>query len=111
MLEKVIEVYVKKTLESKGFLVLKLTTPGFQGVMDRMILFPRYSPRPPEFVEIKRDSKDSKLSPVQVRLHRDFASRGVMVHPPIWTIEQARAFCSLMLDRVEADYIKAKGDR
>lgn len=107
MLESKIEEYVKKTLEGWGFRVLKFVAPGYAGVMDRMIVFPLYSPRAPEFVELKRP--DGKLSTVQRHVALDFAKRGMIIHAPVWTMDQATDFCAMMIDQVRHDYNAAKG--
>jgi hypothetical protein len=43
MKEAVVEGRLKR-LERSGFKVLKLRTPGYNGAMDRLILWPTYAP-------------------------------------------------------------------
>lgn len=76
MLEKVVEKALKK-LEAYGFKVLKLRTPGVNGVMDRMILMPVWSPAPPAFVEMKRPGEEERA--LQAATRDQWRARGCNV--------------------------------
>lgn len=95
MRESVIEHHLKDTLEAEGFLVLKFKTPGYSGVMDRMILWPVYCPRPPMVVELKAPGKD--LRPLQRAVADNWKRRGVDVRDPINTLEDCEKFCKSIL--------------
>lgn len=77
MIEAPVEDRLKERLESIGFKVLKLTTPGNSGVMDRMILRPKWAPGPPYFVECKRPGKSERL--LQEKVRDEWRERGCSV--------------------------------
>ena len=88
ILETDIEQYIRNTLEAKGFKVIKLVTPGTTGVMDRMILRPRYWPGPPMFLEIKRGCKELRAK--QAAVAKDWERRGITVLPSVHGMEEAK---------------------
>lgn len=96
-----------KVLERHGFKVLKLRTPGHNGVMDRMILWPKYAPRPPSFVELKRPGKEPRL--LQVAVAHDWRQRGCDVREYCDTIEKVEALVSRLLLEVERYRINGNG--
>ena len=77
MKEAPVEQRLKDRLESRGFKVLKLVTPGYSGTMDRLILMPLYKPGPPHFVECKRPSKTERR--LQELVRDDWRKRGCQV--------------------------------
>lgn len=77
MKEAPVEDRLKTRLESYGFKVLKLVTPGHNGVMDRMILRPKWSPGAPWFVECKRPKKHERR--LQEIVRDDMRARGCLV--------------------------------
>lgn len=95
MLESVVESHLKRSLEKHGFKVLKLTCPGTSGVMDRIILRPKYQPGPPIFVECKRPGKD--LRPLQAAVGNDWRARGADVRTRVTTIEEVNTFVLRLL--------------
>lgn len=101
-LETDIEKRLRERLEAYGFKVLKLTTPGNMGVMDRMILRPKYSPGPPMFVELKQAKK--KLRPLQVVIADDWQQRGVTVLEPCIGMEAVEKLADKLIREVAADY-------
>lgn len=84
-----------KWLEGFGFLVLKLRTPAYNGVMDRMILWPTWSPHPPTLVELK--APDKKPRKLQNAVAADWVLRGVDVRAYIDTVDRAKTFCDGLL--------------
>jgi hypothetical protein len=100
MREAQIEHALKETLEAEGFLVLKLTTPGTVGTPDRMILWPKYCPRPPMFIELKAPDKD--LRPLQAAVADNWKARGADVKECINSMEQCIAFCQKTLSYATA---------
>lgn len=94
MLEKVVEAALKK-LEAYGFKVLKLRTPGVNGVMDRMILAPSWSPAPPVFVELKRPGKSERA--LQAAMRDDWRARGCNVADACDTIEDVEQLCAQLV--------------
>lgn len=95
MLESAVERHLKRTLERHGFEVIKLTCPGNNGVMDRMILRPKYQPGPPIFVECKRPTKD--LRPLQRAVGNAWRARGVDVRERVTTIAEVNALVMRLL--------------
>ena len=88
--ESYIEKRLKKELKAIFgllFLYLKFKAPGFNGVPDRLILLPG---KQIYFVELKKP-KGGVLSPVQLVMHKLFASLGFKIYV-IWTIEQLENF-------------------
>lgn len=84
-----------KWLEKFGFEVVKLRTPGYNGVMDRMILWPEWSPKPPTFVECKAPKKHERL--LQATLRDSWRRRGVDVRAMVDTVERSRYLCYVLL--------------
>lgn len=74
MREKTIENKLKTAVKEKGGLCLKFTSPGFDGVPDRIILMPGCKVA---FAEIKAPGK--KLRPLQERRKRQLESLGFSV--------------------------------
>jgi hypothetical protein len=101
-LETDVEKRLKHRLEDYGFLVLKLTTPGRIGVMDRMILRPKYSPGPPMFVELKQNKKKPRA--IQAVIAGDWAARGCIVLPFCAGMEAVEKLCDTLIREVAADY-------
>lgn len=94
-------------LEQYGFEVLKLKTPGTSGVMDRMILFPKWSPKPPAFVELKAPSKRPRL--LQIAMAMDWRKRGVDVRDYCDTIEAVDKLCDeLLIEAVQSAPMEAE---
>lgn len=87
--EKTIEQYVRRELEGQGFKVLKLETPGFTGVMDRLILFPEWGPAPPHFCEFKAPGATERRK--QELLRYEFRRRGCTVLEPCDSMDRAKA--------------------
>lgn len=89
MLERDVESRFK-WLEGFGFAVLKFYT-SHSGTMDRLILFPKWSPAPPVAVELKRPGKHERL--LQEKLAQDWIARGVDVRPMCDTVEKVHDLC------------------
>lgn len=70
-MEKQIEKYLKTQVEKRGGLCLKLVSPGFTGIMDRLSLLPGGVV---VFVETKSAGK--KLSPRQAYVKKQFEALG-----------------------------------
>ena len=75
MREKTIETKLVQAVRAKGGLAPKFTSPGFDGVPDRLILLPGGKIA---FVELKADGK--KLRPLQVRRKRQLETLGFSVY-------------------------------
>lgn len=75
MLEKQIEQKLIKAVKSLGGLCPKFTSPGFDGVPDRLVLLPKGRMA---FVELKAPGK--KLRPLQVRRKRQLEQLGFLVY-------------------------------
>ena len=75
MNEKIIERKLIKAAKNMGGLALKFISPGYDGVPDRIVLFPggRIA-----FVEVKAPGKT--LRPLQVRRKRQLESLGFKVY-------------------------------
>jgi len=101
-IEREIEERLRIRLSAYGFKVLKLQTPGHTGVMDRMILRPRYAPGPPIFVELKRPKKT--LRPLQKAMEIDWKARGCTVLPHCSTMEDMEKLCDRLIAEVKADF-------
>jgi hypothetical protein len=108
ILESVVETTLKTRLNDYGFLVYKLYTPGHTGVMDRMIIRPRYSPGPPMFVEVKRPGK--KLRPLQQAVGEDWMRRGCRVLKPCTTLGEVEQLCHDLIQEVMPDYMLARDE-
>jgi hypothetical protein len=74
MNEKLIERKLKDMVRQSGGLALKFTSPGFDGVPDRLILMPDGKAY---FAELKTTGK--KLRPLQLRRKRQFEALGFPV--------------------------------
>lgn len=109
LLETDIEQYVKNTLEAKGFKVLKLTTPGTTGVMDRMILRPRYWPGPPFFLELKRAKQHLRAK--QAAIAKDWKKRGCEVLDPVHGLDEAKKRVGELLAASYDAYMLAMPDQ
>lgn len=94
MLEKQVEARLKK-LEGWGFEVFKLRTPGKSGVMDRLILRPKWSPAPPSVVEIKKPGEHTRA--LQDARRNDWLARGVDVWEPVHSYEEIDWLCRRLL--------------
>ena len=73
MREKTVESKFTKTVKSKGGLAVKFTSPGFNGMPDRLVMFPggRIA-----FVEVKAPGeKPRPLQIVRMKLLRRFGFR------------------------------------
>jgi hypothetical protein len=77
MKEAPVEQRLKARLESLGFKVLKLTTPGHTGTPDRMIIRPKWAPGPPFFVECKAPGKPERL--LQETIRKEWRASGLLV--------------------------------
>lgn len=86
MKEAVVEKRLVDKLTGCGFKVLKLTTPGYNGTPDRMILRPTWSPGPPWFIEIKAPGKHARRQ--QELVHQDWRARGCEVLVTVSTPEE-----------------------
>ena len=75
MLEKQIEQSLRKAVSVRGGLALKLVSPGFAGVPDRIVLMPN---RCMAFVELKAPGK--RLRPLQAKRKRQLESLGFPVY-------------------------------
>lgn len=93
MLERDIEARFK-WLEGFGFKVLKFYT-SHNGTMDRLILWPLWSPAPPVMVELKQNEKRLRL--LQSVLAIDWSDRGCDIRPMCDSIEKVQALCSKLL--------------
>jgi hypothetical protein len=90
MKEEFVEHRLVTMLDAGGFKALKLTTPGTNGTMDRMILRPKWSPGAPWFVELKRPGKSERR--LQEIVRDDWRARGCNVWPCIDTYELVDQF-------------------
>lgn len=77
MREAPVEKRLVDGLQSYGFKVLKLTTPGTIGTPDRLILRPTWSPGPPWVIEVKRPKKTERR--LQEIVRDQWRERGVLV--------------------------------
>ena len=73
--ERQIEQVLKRKVGQKGGLALKLVSPGFDGVPDRMVLLPG---RRAVFVELKAPGQ--RMRPLQVKRKRQLESLWVSVY-------------------------------
>lgn len=94
MLESYVEGKLK-VLEGYGFKVLKLRTPGANGVMDRLILWPTWAPAPPVLVEAKRPGKEERM--LQAAVRDDWRARGCDVRDMVDTPEKIERLCALLI--------------
>lgn len=104
MLESKVEAALKQ-LEDWGFKCHKLKTPGNSGVMDRMILAPKWSPAPPAFLELKRPGKEPR--PLQAAVAADWQERGCRVLDYCDTIEKVELASASLLVQACWDYWRA----
>ena len=75
MREKNVESKLVKAVKSMGGLAPKFTSPGLDGVPDRLVLLPGGKMA---FIELK--APDKKLRPLQVRRKRQLESLGFLVY-------------------------------
>ena len=75
MTEKQIEQKLVKAVKARGGIAPKFSSPGFDGVPDRIVLLPRGRIA---FVELK--AKGRKMRPLQVRRKRQLESLGFSVY-------------------------------
>lgn len=75
MREKTIEAKLVQAVRTKGGLAPKFTSPGFDGVPDRLILLPGGKVA---FIELKAPGKT--LRPLQVRRKRQLEALGFSVY-------------------------------
>ena len=75
MREKTIETKLVQAVRAKGGLAPKFTSPGFDGVPDRLILLPGGKVA---FIELKAPGKT--LRPLQVRRKRQLEALGFSVY-------------------------------
>lgn len=75
MREKEIEQQLVKAVKARGGMCPKFTSPGMDGVPDRMVLFPKGRIG---FVEVKAPGK--KPRPLQVCRHEQFRRLGFRVY-------------------------------
>lgn len=75
MKEKYIEQKLVKAVKHMGGLCLKFTSPGFDGVPDRLVLLPG---KKIAFIELKAPGK--KLRPLQVRRKTQLEKLGFSVY-------------------------------
>ena len=75
MREKTIETKLVQAVRTKGGLAPKFTSPGFDGVPDRLILLPGGKVA---FIELKAPGKT--LRPLQVRRKRQLEALGFSVY-------------------------------
>lgn len=83
MLEKEIEVKLKKRVEELGCMCLKFESPGFTGVPDRIILMPGGLVL---FVELKAPGK--KERPRQEYVQKQFRNLGFIVVSSVDSVEK-----------------------
>ena len=86
MLEKEVESKLKKGVESMGGLCLKLSTPGFTGVPDRLVILPGGHII---FVELKRPGQ--KERPRQAYTQKKLRDLGCAVYSSIDSPEAVEA--------------------
>jgi hypothetical protein len=103
MLEIQVESRLKR-LEDYGFKVLKLRTPGNSGVMDRLILRPKYCPGPPSFVEIKKPGKTERA--LQISVRDDWRGRGCIVHEMRQSYKDIDDLITLLFQEVKTAYFE-----
>ena len=75
IIKKQIERKLTEEVKKRGGLAPKFTSPGFDGVPDRMVLLPG---RRIGFVELK--SAGEKMRPLQMRRKRQFEALGFSVY-------------------------------
>ena len=75
MREKTIEAKLVQTVRSMGGLAPKFTSPGLDGVPDRLVLLPGGKLA---FIELKAPGKE--LRPLQVRRKRQLEALGFLVY-------------------------------
>ena len=75
MRERTIEQRFARTVKKRGGIALKFVSPGFDGMPDRLVLFPDGKIG---FVEVKAPGK--KARPLQVSRHRMLLKMGFKVY-------------------------------
>lgn len=93
-----------KVLEGYGFEALKLKTPGYNGTKDRLLLWPKWSPAPPVFVEIKQPGKFERA--LQEAVRDDWRARGCDVRDMCDTLEKVHALCGTLVIEACHRYFK-----
>lgn len=104
MKESVVEKRLKTGLEAHGFKVIKLTCPGTNGVPDRLILRPKWSPGAPWVVEIKAPKLHERR--LQEIVREDWRARGVLVLDMVDTPEKVDDLVAALLYLCGADKLK-----
>lgn len=87
-------------LETRGFKVYKLVTPGHNGSPDRMILRPYWSPGPPWYIEIKAPGQKARR--LQELVHGDWRARGLQVLHTVSTYSEVDALIAALVRECEA---------
>lgn len=75
MREKLIEQKLVRVVKAAGGIAVKFVSPGFDGMPDRLVLFPGSKMA---FVEVK--AKGCKPRPLQLRRHELLRSLGFLVY-------------------------------
>ena len=75
MLEKTIEHKLKSAVKNMGGIAFKFTTPGINGVPDRLVLLPHGKLA---FIELKAPGRE--MRPLQVRRKRQLEQLGFLVY-------------------------------
>lgn len=105
VLEAKIERRLVDGLTQHGFKVLKLTTPGYNGTPDRLILRPKWSPGPPWVIELKRPNKTERR--LQELVRDDWRERGVLVLDMVNTYDAVDALVADLLMVCREDELAA----
>lgn len=92
--ERDVEAYLRRRVEGLGGMALKFTSPGNDGVPDRVIIMPGGLV---SFVETK--TKGGRLSPIQKWQHDRMQRRGCSVRT-IWTKAQVDEWLGGVADGV-----------
>jgi hypothetical protein len=95
MKESVIEKRLVAGLTAHGFKVLKLTCPGTNGVPDRMILRPVWSPGAPMYIELKAPKQHERR--LQEIIRDEWRKRGLIVLDFINSIEAVDILIGVLL--------------
>lgn len=99
MKESLIEQRLVAGLSAHGFKVLKLTCPGTNGVPDRMILRPVWSPGAPMYIELKAPKKHERR--LQEIIRGEWRARGLKVLDAVNTYEQVDAIIGVLVSIAE----------
>lgn len=106
MIEAPVEKRLKSRLEGEGFKVLKLTTPGDAGAMDRLIMRPLWSPGAPYFCECKRPGKTERR--LQELKRDEWRKRGCQVLDVCDTYARVEEIYTLLMFRCRVERIDGK---